>query len=237
MIRAHEPATMRIVTDKSVGAIAIALGAGAAALAAPPAALLILGILAARALVRARAERFPLAAFAGPAFAALIAGALTGLAGAVGVLFVWRLIADARWSVNEAIRLAAAAGRPNETTAAALAHAWLTPLYGLALVAYTSPHMVAGLPLDLPHAPAPVPLILGFAAAALVCDWLLRRGADWRLGELAAAPAAHLLTHHVLFVIAFGSGLDVSAGLVALIAWRLAHAAPLQLQTSFTAVP
>lgn len=208
-------------------ALTIALGAGALALVAPPVALLALAGLGAHALMRADAVRIDLAALAGPIVAALVVGAFVGLAGAIGVLFVWRLIADTRWSIAEAKRLAAAAGRPTETMPKALAHAWLTPLYGLALVAYTAPHMIAGLPLDLPHVPIWVPLGIGSLAAGLLFDWALRRLADWRLGEFAAAPAAHLLSHHAIFLLAFGFNFDVSAGVVASIAWRLARAAPL----------
>jgi hypothetical protein len=47
-----------------------------------------------------------------------------------------------------------------------------------------------------------------------------------------------LATHHAIFLLSFGFALDVSAGIVALVAWRLAHAAPLRApQASFTAVP
>jgi hypothetical protein len=215
---------------------AIALGAGAVALIAPPVALLAIAGLAAHVLMRREASRIDPFACAGPLFAALIVFAFAGLAGAIGAVFVWRIIADARWSVAEAQRLALAAGRPAETTAKSLAHAWATPLYGLLLVAYTAPHMIAGLPLDLPHVPLWAPLLAGAIAAGAFFDWGLRRAADWRLGELASGPALHLLAHHALFLLGFGLTLDVSAGIVALMAWRLAHAAPLR-QTSFTAVP
>src|SRR5262245_51256880 len=227
-IGAPEPgATSRLGLGHSQYALLVAFAAGALALAAPPLAILVLAALGAHALMRAEAARIDVAAFAGPLAAALIVGAFVGLAGGVGVLFAWRLIADARWSIGEARRLAAAAGRPAETTFKALAHAWLTPCYGLALVAYTAPHMIAGLPLDLPHVPIWVPLGAGVLAAGALFDWGLRCAADWRLGELAGAPAAHLLAHHAIFLLAFGFGLDVSAGVVALMAWRLAHAAPL----------
>jgi len=211
--------------ERSLAAAAAALGAGAAALVSPPLALLALAAMAAWTLIKAASARFDFTALAGPAVAALAVGAFIGLEGAIGVLFVWRLAADARWSVREAQTLARAAGRPAETSRRALAHAWLTPAYGLALVAYTAPHMIAGLPLDLPHVPVWVPLCVGALAAGAAFDWALRRAADWRLGELAAAPAAHLMAHHIVFLAAFGLMLDVSAGVVALIAWRLAHAA------------
>lgn len=225
-------AVRRIVIGRSAGAALVGLSAGAVSLISPPAALLLLGVLTARALVQTNPQRVDWLSLALPAFACVLVGAFVGLAGAIGLAFAWRLIVDARWSVNEARRLALAAGRPGETSFASMAHAWLTPLYGLAVVAYTAPHMVAGLPLDLPHVPAQAPLLLGFLAAAAVFDWALRRAADWRLGDLAPAPAAHLLCHHIVFVVGFGLMLDVSAGFVALIAWRLAHAAPIQTPVS-----
>lgn len=231
-------AAARVAVDRSLLAATLALGVGATALIAPPFALLALAALAARALMRGDPFRIDLPALAGPALAALIVGAFVGLAGAIGVLFAWRLVADTRWSAAEAARLAAAAGHPAEACWQALAHAWLTPIYGLTLVAFTSPHMIAGLPLDLPHVPLWLPLAAGALAAGAFFDWALRRAADWRLGELAAAPATHLLTHHAVFLLAFGLGLDVSAGIVTLLAWRLLHAAPLRApQASFTAVP
>lgn len=228
----------RIVIGRSLGAAFVALSAGAIAMVSPQAAVLVLAALGARALMRAETFRFDVVSLIGPALAALIVGAFVGLAGAIGVLFVWRMIADTRWSVAEASRLAVAAGRPAETSLKSLAHAWLTPLYGVAIVAFTAPHMIAGLPLDLPHVPVWVPVAAGVLAIGAVFDWALRRAADWRLGELAVAPATHLLAHHAVFILAFGLMLDVSAGIVALAAWRLAHAAPLRVaQPSFTAVP
>ena len=198
--------------------------------------MLGLAALAARVLLSGENVRIDWIALLGPAFAAVIVSAFAGLAGAIGTLFVWRLFADTRWSVGEAARLAAAAGRPAQTTFKALAHAWLTPAYGLMLVAYTAPHMVAGLPLDLPHVPVWFVIGAGVLAAGAFFDWGLQRAADWRLGELAGAPATHLFIHHIIFVAAFGLMIDVSAGVVMLMAWRLAHAAPLR-QPSFTAVP
>ncbi len=221
---------MRGRIPETLAAFAIAFSAGAVALIAPPAALLFVAALGAHALMRRAPQRIAFATLAGPVFAALIVGAYAGLAGAIGVLFVWRLIADACWSIREARRLADAAGRPAEAAWTSLAHAWATPLYGLTLVAYTAPHMIAGLPLDLPHVPYWIPLGFGVIAAGAVFDWGLRRAADWRLGELAAAPALHLLLHHALFLLAFGLMLDVSAGIVALMAWRLAHASGVRFQ-------
>lgn len=214
-------AVARAAPSRVWSAAAIALGAGATALVAPAAALLVVALLGARALARGESLQFQPAALAGPALAALVVGALVGFSAGIGVLFVWRLFSDARWSAAEAARLARAAGRHEEAAPLALVHVWLTPLFGLTLVAYTAPHMVAGLPLDLPHLPLWAPLVAGGAALGALFDWGLRRAADWRLDELAGAPAAHLLAHHAVFVLAFGAGLDVSAGIVALAAWRL----------------
>ncbi len=211
-----------------------ALGAGAAALLWPPLALLALAILGAGALMRGP-RRLNAAALLGPVLAACAVGAFAGLAGAVGVIFIWRLFEDARWSAAHAARLS---GRATRGLRLADAHVWLTPLYGATVAAFTAPHMIAGLPLDLPHAPLWVPLAAGLLAGGAIFDWALRQAVDWRLGQLAVAASAHLLAHHALFLLAFGVGLDVSAGIVALIAWRLAHAAELRWpQLSFTAVP
>ncbi|ANP44993.1 hypothetical protein [Candidatus Viadribacter manganicus] len=228
-------AASRFSADRGLVAALAAGVIGAVSLLSPPLAILGLALLAARVLLSGEAVRIDWFALLGPAFAAFVVGVFVGLPGAIGTLFVWRLFADTRWSVGEATRLAAAAGRPAETNFKALAHAWMTPLYGLMLVAYTAPHMIAGLPLDLPHVPIWLVIGMGVLAAGAVFDWGLQRAADWRLGELAAAPATHLLTHHILFVAAFGLMIDVTAGVVMLMAWRLAHAAP--LRQSFTAVP
>ena len=222
-------AASRFAVDRGAVAALGALMLGAVSLLSPPLAILGLAALGARALLSGEHIRFDIASLVGPVVAALIVGAFVGQAGGIGVIFVWRLIADARWSVGEAKRLAAAAGRPAETTFKALAHAWMTPIYGLTLVAYTAPHMIAGLPLDLPHVPAWVVIGAGVLAAGAFFDWGLRRAADWRLGELARAPAAHLLIHHVLFLVAFGLMIDVSAGVVMLAAWRLLHATPARI--------
>lgn len=229
-------AASRFSADRGLVAALTAFALGGVSLFSPPLALLGLAVLAARVLLSGEAIRIDWVALLGPALAAAIVGAFVGLPGAIGTLFVWRLIADTRWSVGEATRLASAAGRPAQTTFKALAHAWLTPAYGLTLVAYTAPHMIAGLPLDLPHVPVWLVIGAGVLAACAFFDWGLQRAADWRLGELAMAPATHLLTHHIIFVAAFGLMIDVSAGVVMLMAWRLAHAAPLR-QPSFTAVP
>ncbi|MBK8545528.1 MAG: hypothetical protein IPL62_19565 [Caulobacteraceae bacterium] len=228
-------AASRFSADRGLVAALAALALGAVSLISPPLAILGLALLSARVLLSGESVRIDWAALLGPALASLLVGIFVGLPGAIGTLFVWRLFADTRWSTAEAVRLAAAAGRPSETTFKALVHAWLTPFYGLTLVAFTAPHMIAGLPLDLPHVPVWVVIGAGVLAAGAFFDWGLRRAADWRLGELAAAPASHLLIHHILFVTAFGLMIDVSAGVVMLLAWRLMHAAP--LRQSFTAVP
>lgn len=223
--------------------LAAVMMAGAAAVLSyltPAGALVLLALLGARASIFRTAPISPLS-IAAPMAAALLAGASMGVAGGIGALFAWRLIADTQWSLRQARAIASTTTdlRPRARLGGEL-HAWLTPLFGLALMAYTAPHMVAGLPLDLPHPPFWAPLLLGIAAAVAVFDWLLRRAAEWRLGEIDKPAALHFVCHHGLFLAAFGLGLDVSAGIVALVAWRLAHAAPPPTwprQLSFTAVP
>ncbi|MEQ1619628.1 MAG: hypothetical protein ABL883_14935 [Terricaulis sp.] len=195
-------------------------------LISPQLAVLALAALGGWSLMRS--ATFELRPLLGPGLAALVVGAFVGLAGAVGVVFVWRLFSDARWSMAHGERLGEAGG-------ATQWHIWATPVHGLAMVAHTAPHLVAGLPLDLPHVPMWLPLATTCLVVAALFDWGLRCAAQWRLGELRARPEAFLASHHVMFLLAFGLGLDLSAGVVALAAWRLIHAA--QPQPSLTAVP
>lgn len=217
-------------------ALATAAAAALAALIAPPLAALVLALLAARICLNdAPAFAFRWRETLPPLAAALFVGIAFGLAAGVGVLFVWRVIADTRWSQKEDARLAGIAGVSR--TRLARAHLWLTPLFALSVVAYTSPHMVAGLPLDLPHLPLWIPIACGALAAIALLDWALRLLAEWRLGTLELAPAAHEFAHHAIFLLAYAAAQDVSAGLIALIAWRLAHAPRREAQASLTAVP
>jgi hypothetical protein len=203
-------------------ALGAAIATGLLSLLAPVLAVGALALLGVHALSRTQNFRLNASALMPPALAALIVGSWAGVAGAVGVVFIWRVHADCRWSIETARQLANAV-KPE--TIRTQAHAWLTPLYGACVVAYTAPHMVAGLPLDLPHVPVWAPLAAGILAVGALFDWALRQAVDWRLGELSRAPAAHMATHHALFALAFGFTVDVSAGVAALIAWRLAHAA------------
>ncbi len=202
-----------------------ALGFGAASSLWPQLGLLCLAALGGCALLRA--PSFDLRPLVGPAAAALLVGAFVGLDGAIGVVFVWRVFADVRWSVAHAESLGARGEK--------LWHAWTSPAHGIAMAAYTAPHLVVGLPLDLPHLPLWAPLATACIAGAALFDWALRCAAQWRLGELDGRPAAFLAAHHAMFLMAFGLGFDLSAGVVALAAWRLIHAA--LPQPSLTAVP
>jgi hypothetical protein len=216
-------------------ALMLALAAGALSLMAPVLAFAAIAYLGVRSLARAQTLRLDATALLAPALAALVVGSYAGLAGAVGVVFIWRVYVDCRWSLAAA-KSQATGVRPDGWRLQA--HAWLTPLFGVSVVAYTAPHMIAGLPLDLPHVPIGVPVLAGALAAGAIFDWGLRQAVDWRLGELQAAQAAQMASHHLLFVFAFGLSIDVSAGVVALIAWRLAHAALKPAQAvSLTAVP
>ncbi len=224
--------------ERSAAATLIALTAGAVAIVAPTLSLLVLAALGARVLMReGAATQFKPISIAGPAFVALIVGAFVGLAGAIGVVFAWRLLADARWSALEADRLAAAAGRPVQRGLLTLAHVWLTPIYGLSLVAFTAPHMVAGCRSTCRISPLSRPCCSASRRRRPCSTGRCGAPPIGALGELALAPSAHLLAHHLIFFVAFGCALDLSAGIVALVAWRLAHAAPLKFQASLTAVP
>ena len=213
-----------------------AIGVGALSMASPSAACLALAIFAALALMFSQIDVRALRSLIGPAAAAVLVSALWGWDGALGLLLVWRIVADTRWSAGELRRLQAQ-HTDSVDDGARIAHLWATPLFSAAYVAHTAPHLVLGLPLDLPHLPLWAPLAIGVIAALFVIDWGVRQAAQWRLSGLATAPFAHAFTHHALFLAAFVIAPDLSGGVLAMAAWRLAHALPRRTQASFTAVP
>ncbi|MGE0829063.1 MAG: hypothetical protein AB7O04_06905 [Hyphomonadaceae bacterium] len=213
-VRAERAPAIFSVSGGAFVAACAALGLG---LLAPPLALLsVAAALAFALLARAGAPaKIDWRALAGPLFAAALVGAFWGFDGAMGALFVWRVWADARWSVREARRLGAA------ESGLAAAHWWTTPALGVAIAAYSAPHVLLGLPLDLPHAPLAAPLIAGAAAMIAFGDWAINRLTQWRLGAAASAATPHALAHHGVFLAAYALSPDISAGLAALIVWRL----------------
>lgn len=214
------PTTTR---DRTRFAAAAAFATLALGLIAPPLALLALACAVAGVCVTRTALRTSWRDCIGPGAAIAAVGLTWGWDGAMGAVFAWRVIADARWSGREAQRLARTAGAPQDTRFGAL-HAWMTPALALAVAAHTAPHVLLGLPLDLPHLPWIAPALLGAATAFALFDWGVRRLAEWRLGGLAAAPAQHALAHHALFLGAYVFSGDLSAGLIAMIVWRLTQA-------------
>ncbi|MBL8548516.1 MAG: hypothetical protein JNJ73_00920 [Hyphomonadaceae bacterium] len=208
---------------RALTALAAALGTLALGVAAPP--LAVLGVAAAGALALFRPATLSLRLhdIAGPALAAAIVGGFFGLDGAMGVLLIWRMLADARWAARRARAMTLAAGAAEERGPAALA-VWTTPLVALTAAAYTAPHLLLGLPLDLPHVPLFIPLAAGAVAAFTLFDWSVQKLADWRLGTIAPAPTMLLVAHHIIFLAAFVASPDLSAGVMAMAVWRLAHA-------------
>jgi hypothetical protein len=210
---------------------AIACLVGLAALTSPPLALVSLAGLGARALIYSR-QSPSLVRSAGPLALALPVTAFCGLSFGVGAVFAWVLIADALRRQREIAAIA------ETETARPSARHLATAAFALIAVAASAPHSAFGLPLDLPRPPA----ALVWAGAGLViltvCDWTIRCAADWRLGAFAARTRLHEAGAHALYLCAFVLQSDVSAGLAAMIAWRLAQAQPrLHTQLNFTAVP
>jgi hypothetical protein len=201
-----------------VAALGLALSAMAAALAAPALGLLVLAGLSAVAMAGGdggRAIRFDRLALAGCA-AVAAAAAAGGLSGATGAAFVWFVVDCARAQGRRAG--SAAAGAMAERLSR-----WLAAGFAVLLVAAAAPHVVMGLPLNLPHPPSVMILAVGIVYALATADWTVRVLARWRLGEGRLAPALSPLAFHVLLLAGFGLCTDVSAGLVGLIAYRLAQ--------------
>ncbi|MDX2237855.1 MAG: hypothetical protein NW203_09865 [Hyphomonadaceae bacterium] len=239
LLRALDDFSKSWARRRTLFACVIAGVAGLACLASPAASIALLAALAALITMHASSLRIAdaLRALAPPGAAAIAVGLTWGWDGALGVIMLWRLFEDARWSAGEARRLQRLNGERVDRGLRA-AHLWLTPAFAAALIAHTAPHLFIGLPLDLPHAPAIAPMLFGAAAMLALIDWAIRQATDWRLGAFDAASAAHSAAHHGVFLLAYVASPDLSAGAMAMIAWRLAHALPSRgVQASFTAVP
>jgi hypothetical protein len=66
--------------------------------------------------------------------------------------------------------------------------------------------------------------IFGVAYALAAVDWIVRILARWRLGENRPAPVAFDASFHVVILAGFVLSPDVSAGVIALVAYRMALA-------------
>jgi hypothetical protein len=191
----------------------------ASALIAPALGLLVLAALAALALTRPHQPvAWRLGAFEICGLVAVISAAVAaGLAGATGAAFVWFVADAARACLRDARGIGAGAhGFRGERVAVFLAAG-----FAILMVAASAPHVVMGLPLDLPHPPANLIVLVGVAYSLAVADWLLRVLARWRLGEGALAPAMDAACFHMLLLIGFVASSDASAGLAALMAYRM----------------
>lgn len=212
----------------SLAAAGAALVALAVSMAAPVAGLLVLAGLVAAALMSNR----PVAAWRpdrlawGGLMVAAAAGAAAGAPGFVGGLFCWFLADSARAAVR---RSAVFAGAAPQRISERLPLMCVAAFAGL-LVAAAAPHVVMGLPLDLPHPPMALIVAAGVAYALTAVDWLVRILARWRLGESRPSQTAADASFHAVILAGFVLSNDVSAGVVALIAYRLTLAIPLRRQ-------
>jgi hypothetical protein len=150
-----------------------------------------------------------LAASAGGAAAA-------GLAGAVGALFCWYVVDAAR----QQARVSRATTAGTQTRSEAL-HLWLAAMFAILIVAASAPHMVMGVPLDLPRPPSQLIIAAGLAYSIAVVDWIVRALARWRLGENPWAAFTGEAALHLALLTAFAICADVSAGVTGLVAYRL----------------
>jgi hypothetical protein len=203
-------------------AMVCALAALLLASLAPIAGLLLLTVLAAAALMTRRTPmRWRPDAFAwgGLIVAAAAAGA-AGAPGLVGCLFCWLLADSARAAIRRSAAMSGAGPHPLSERLPLL----LVAAFAGLLVAASAPHVVLGLPLDLPHPPSGLMTIFGVAYALAAVDWIVRILARWRLGENRPAPVAFDASFHVVILAGFVLSPDVSAGVIALVAYRMALA-------------
>jgi hypothetical protein len=211
---------------EQLAAAGAALVALAVSLAAPIAGLLVLAGLVAAALMsnRPRPSWRPDRLAWGGLIVAAAAGVAAGAPGFVGGLFCWFLADSARAAVRRsAIYAGAAPPRLSERLPLILVAVFV----GL-LVAAAAPHVVMGLPLDLPHPPLALIIAAGVAYALTAVDWLVRILARWRLGESRPSQVAADAAFHAVVLAGFVVSNDVSAGVVALTAYRLTLAVSLR---------
>ena len=203
----------------TAAATGAALTALIVAILTPIGGLLLLAGLAAGALM-ATAPRLswrPDRLAWGGLIAAAAAGAAAGAPGFVGGLFCWFLADSARAAVRRSAACAGAAPYPVSERLPLI----LVAVFAALLVAAAAPHVVMGLPLDLPHPPMALMVGVGVAYALCAVDAVVRVLARWRLGESRPAQVAADASFHVVVLAGFVLSADVSAGVVALIAYRL----------------
>ena len=210
-------------------AIGIGLGAGGLVLAvglwAAPAAVLCvaaIALLAATQVGRMRGRSLAWTDFVGAALT-LIGAALDGGAGALGGALLWFVLDAVRASAARG-RMLAAAEAPGQAVRRR-AHLWLLAAFAISVVAIRSPHVLLGLPVEIPHPPAALAAALGAALALSIVDWLVRELADWRLGEPRWVSGLNDVATLVAILAAFVLIDDVSAGVMGVLALRLARPA------------
>lgn len=259
MVDAHPQAVnapQAIVARQIGGALAIALATIVIGHAFAPGSLLVVAAIVALAALNGKlvAPRLDRSAMCG--LSLLVLGVLwQGLPGAMGAAFTWLMVDSIRSVFAQSVRVGQMEPGGDGRNLLRL-HLVLVPLFGFSLVAAAAPHVLLGLPLDLPHPPVGVVIALGVITILVCAEAVLRGLTRWRLGEPRWLAAAHDMSWLVLILVAFVLAGDLSAGVMGLIAFRLAFLADLRLpaphdvrealeslkpqpalQPSFTAVP
>ncbi|MFZ4121037.1 MAG: hypothetical protein ACOYKM_05170 [Caulobacterales bacterium] len=259
MVDAH-PQTMNasqaIVARQIGGALAIALATIVIGQAFAPGSLLVVAAMVALAALNGKlvAPRLDRSAICG--LSLLVLGVLwQGIPGAMGAAFTWLMVDSIRSVFAQSVRVGQMEPGGYGRNLLRL-HLILLPVFAFSLVAAAAPHVLLGLPLDLPHPPVVAVIALGLMTILACAEVLLRGLTRWRLGEPRWLAAAHDMSWLVLILVAFILASDISAGVMGLIAFRLAFLADLRLpaprevreaieglkpqptlQPSFTAVP
>lgn len=185
-----------------IGQLGIAVAAGLLALAVPAAALMLLfacavGLAMSGWTADARLERGPLPALVGVALAGMVLGA----PGAIAAALVWRALFEvARTRETQGL---------SEPPWMAVGYRW-APVVAALLYRLGAPDVLVA--------------AAGVAAVIAICDWAMRRLAEWRLGEPQPFDTRAYLASQgqvLVLVLAFPEPL---AGVVAFAALALARA-------------
>ena len=140
------------------------------------------------------------------------------------VYFYWQWFHYARQSFGIARvydRKAGVAQEPDERLSRILFY--LVPLWGILHRSHQDPETFLGLELRVLAVPEPVVHLAGVLAAAGFAWWVLQRVALLRRGRLSAAHTLYMLSHFLIFYVAYVAVENINYGWLAINVWHNAQ--------------
>jgi hypothetical protein len=160
----------------------------------------------------------------------LIAAACVGIVTASGlwalvtVYFYWQWFHYTRqsWGVARAYRRKAASPLP-ETDTLDLAMFYALPVAGIVARSAQQPETFLSLPVRMIPMPQEIAMAFILAAAALVAVWAVKTAAQYARGQLPLGYVLYMVSHHVIFAMAYLAIRDVTVGWLVVNVWHNAQ--------------